>query len=84
MNRETGAAIGELAHIKKCITDILTTRIGTRVMHREYGSLLPELVAPPFGVHRAGLGGRRSETGDSDVPALQGARGLSRDQNPAL
>lgn len=48
MNRETGAAIDELDHIAQCITDILTTRIGTRVMRREYGSLLPELVDHPF------------------------------------
>lgn len=48
MNRETGAAIGELDHIAQCITDILTTRIGTRIMRREYGSLLPELVDHPF------------------------------------
>ncbi|AVJ23970.1 MULTISPECIES: GPW/gp25 family protein [Pseudomonas] len=48
MNRETGAAIGTLDHISQCITDILTTRIGTRVMRREYGSLLPELVDHPF------------------------------------
>lgn len=48
MNRETGAAIGTVEHIGQCITDILTTRIGTRVMRREYGSLLPELVDQPF------------------------------------
>ena len=47
MNRETGAAIGELDHIAQCIDDILTTRIGSRVMRREYGSLLPELVDHP-------------------------------------
>ena len=48
MNRETGAAIDELDHIAQCLTDILTTRIGTRVMRRKYGSLLPELVDHPF------------------------------------
>ncbi|WP_010176300.1 GPW/gp25 family protein [Pseudomonas sp. PAMC 25886] len=48
MNRETGAAIDELDHIAQCLTDILTTRIGSRVMRREYGSLLPELVDHPF------------------------------------
>jgi phage baseplate assembly protein W len=48
MNRETGAAMSELDHIGQSITDILTTRIGTRVMRREYGSLLPELVDHPF------------------------------------
>ena len=48
MNRETGAAIDELGHIIQSVTDILETRIGTRVMRREYGSLLPELVDQPF------------------------------------
>lgn len=48
MNRETGGAISDLDHISQCIADILTTRIGSRVMRREYGSLLPELVDHPF------------------------------------
>ncbi|CRM58860.1 baseplate wedge subunit [Pseudomonas sp. 24 E 1] len=48
MNRETGGAITDLGHIGQSIEDILTTRIGTRIMRREYGSLLPELVDHPF------------------------------------
>lgn len=48
MNRQTGGALDNHAHIGQCVTDILTTRIGTRVMRREYGSLLPELVDHPF------------------------------------
>lgn len=48
MNRHTGGAISEPEHISQSITDILTTRIGTRVERREYGSLLPELVDHPF------------------------------------
>ncbi|AZD34660.1 Phage baseplate assembly protein [Pseudomonas chlororaphis subsp. aurantiaca] len=48
MNRETGAAIDTAEHIVQSFTDILTTRLGTRVMRREYGSLLPELVDQPF------------------------------------
>ncbi|WP_095184149.1 GPW/gp25 family protein [Pseudomonas sp. Irchel 3H9] len=48
MNRETGAAMSELDHIGQSIADILTTRIGTRIMRREYGSLLPDLVDHPF------------------------------------
>jgi len=48
MNRETGSAINDIDHIRQSIGDILTTRIGTRVMRREYGSLLPELVDHPF------------------------------------
>ena len=48
MNRHTGGSIDTQAHIAQSITDILTTRLGTRVMRREYGSLLPELVDHPF------------------------------------
>lgn len=48
MNRETGGAISELSLISQSISDILTTRIGTRIMRREYGSLIPELVDHPF------------------------------------
>lgn len=48
MNRQTGSTIGTRELISQSVTDILTTRIGTRVMRREYGSLLPELVDHPF------------------------------------
>lgn len=34
-------------HIQQSIIDIITTRIGSRVMRREYGSLLPELIDRP-------------------------------------
>lgn len=47
MNRHTGGAITEQDHITQSVTDILTTRIGTRVMRRDYGSLLPELIDQP-------------------------------------
>jgi hypothetical protein len=48
MNRRTGAALSKLEHIAQSIDDILTTRQGTRVERREYGSLLPELVDQPL------------------------------------
>lgn len=48
MNRATGSSINLVEHITQSVTDILTTRLGTRVMRREYGSLLPELVDQPF------------------------------------
>lgn len=47
MNRETGEAISEEAHIVQSIVDILTTRLGTRVMRRDYGSLIPDLIDEP-------------------------------------
>lgn len=47
MNRTTGAALGINAHIAQSVGDILTTPIGSRVMRREYGSLLPDLIDAP-------------------------------------
>ena len=47
MNATTGRAVDDVAHIRQSIKDILTTRIGSRVMRRDYGSLLPELIDHP-------------------------------------
>ena len=43
----TGKAISGLDHLRQSIADILTTPIGTRVMRRDYGSLLPSLIDQP-------------------------------------
>ena len=48
MSAATGRAIDGEAHLRQSIADILTTPIGTRVMRRDYGSLLPELIDQPF------------------------------------
>lgn len=48
MNRSTGRASDGLAHIQQSVSDILTTPIGSRVMRRDYGSLLPELIDQPL------------------------------------
>ncbi|NUT88799.1 baseplate assembly protein [Pseudomonas corrugata] len=48
MNRHTGGTIDTVSSIAQSMTDILATRIGTRVMRREYGSLLPDLLDHPF------------------------------------
>lgn len=47
MNRQTGTAITTLEHIRQSMADILTTRIGSRVMRREYGSQLVDLIDQP-------------------------------------
>lgn len=47
MNRNTGTRLDTLAHLRQSIADILTTPIGSRVMRREYGSLLPALIDHP-------------------------------------
>jgi phage baseplate assembly protein W len=44
----TGAAIDGLAHLTQSIGAILTTPVGSRVMRRDFGSLLPQLVDQPF------------------------------------
>lgn len=48
MNRNTGTALGGLDHLVQSIGDILTTPIGTRIMRRDYGSLLFELLDRPL------------------------------------
>ena len=47
MNRTTGAAIDDLDHIRQSLSDILGTPIGSRVMRRDYGSLLSDLIDQP-------------------------------------
>lgn len=48
MNDHNGTAIEGMAHIHQSVADILTTPIGTRVMRRDYGSLIPDLIDQPL------------------------------------
>lgn len=48
MSRTKGQQIAGLSHLRQSITDILTTPIGSRVMRRDYGSRLFELVDAPL------------------------------------
>jgi phage baseplate assembly protein W len=49
MQVSTGRSIGsELEHIKQSIADILTTPVNSRLMRRDYGSVLPELIDHPL------------------------------------
>ncbi|WP_447042530.1 GPW/gp25 family protein [Vreelandella sp. H-I2] len=48
MNAHTGRRLDSLAHIQQSVNDILTTPIGSRIMRRDYGSLLPELIDQPL------------------------------------
>lgn len=43
-----GTPLGGSAHLKQSVSDILSTRLNTRVMLREYGSRLPDLVDNPM------------------------------------
>jgi phage baseplate assembly protein W len=44
----TGKALSGDAHLAQSIADILTTPLGSRVMRRDYGSLLFELIDRPI------------------------------------
>lgn len=48
MNAATGRSMDELDHIRQSVTDILFTPVGSRLMRREYGSLLPDLIDAPL------------------------------------
>ncbi|WP_447882366.1 GPW/gp25 family protein, partial [Serratia fonticola] len=47
MSRDTGTELTDLDHIRQSVRDILITPIGSRVMRREYGSLLSALIDQP-------------------------------------
>lgn len=44
----TGKPLGGISHLRQSLRDILTTPIGSRVMRREYGSRLFELIDAPI------------------------------------
>ena len=48
VSRRDGSFISELAHVYQSIEMILTTPIGSRVMRRDFGSLLPRLLDKPL------------------------------------
>ena len=57
MHRATGRRIDSADHLRQSVTDIITTPIGSRVMRRTYGSLVPALLDQP---HNAALASRVS------------------------
>lgn len=48
MSAQTGKNLSGIDHIRQSIADIITTPIGSRVMRRDYGSLVPELLDMPM------------------------------------
>lgn len=47
MNRNIGLGISDTEHISQSMRDVLLTPVGSRVMRREYGSLLSALIDMP-------------------------------------
>lgn len=48
LNSLTVREVGGVDHLRQSVRDILTTPIGSRVMRRDYGSRLYELVDMPY------------------------------------
>lgn len=48
MNAHTGQPLSGLDHLRQSIADILSTPLNTRVMGRDYGSRIPELIDRPI------------------------------------
>lgn len=48
MDATTGASIADMDHIRQSIEKILTTPRGSRVMRRNFGSIIPDLVDRPL------------------------------------
>lgn len=48
INAQDGKRLAGINHLRQSLRDILTTPIGTRVMRRDYGSRLFELVDAPL------------------------------------
>lgn len=48
LSATTGTRLSGIGHLAQSIRDILATPIGTRVMRRDYGSRLPDLLDAPL------------------------------------
>lgn len=48
LNASTGQPISDIDHIRQSCAIILTTPVGSRVMRRNFGSLLPDLIDKPL------------------------------------
>lgn len=48
INATTGREVGGIEHLRQSVRDILTTPLGSRVMRRDYGSRLFDLIDAPY------------------------------------
>jgi phage baseplate assembly protein W len=48
MSKADGTALAGFEHVRQSVWDILTTPVGSRVMRRDYGSRVPELIDKPM------------------------------------
>ena len=70
ISRATGKVLTRREHIAQSINDILTTPIRTRLMRRNYGSYLPQLVDhPATAANRTHWGGLASSAATNSGPS---------------
>lgn len=48
VDRETGVRLTDWDHVRQSVEDIVRTRIGSRVLARDYGSEIPDLIDAPM------------------------------------
>ena len=48
MNASTGRSLSGINHLRQSLSEILTTPLGTRVMRRDFGSRIYQLVDAPM------------------------------------
>lgn len=48
LSRSTARVLGDEAHLAQSVNDILSTPKGSRVLRRDYGSRLPDLIDAPL------------------------------------
>lgn len=48
MNAHTGRWIRDYGHLRQSLQKIVSTRIGSRIERREFGSLIPDLIDSPI------------------------------------
>ncbi len=48
ISRETGKLLTEIEHIKQSLADLISTPIGSRLMRRDYGTQLANLIDQPI------------------------------------
>jgi len=48
LSHDTGLLLSDWDHVEQSISVILTTRLGQRVLRRDFGSEVPDLIAKPM------------------------------------
>lgn len=71
LSRHTAEPLSNPDHLRQSVEDILTTPLGSRVMRRDYGSRLPDLIDQPLNAElRVDIFAATAEALAKDEPRL--------------